>query len=72
MSTVEGSLVRVIVQFKVTRMHSDGWLSISWSLFGGPIIIRPLIFRVPQKGTIILTTTQISFAFTRVDVLADL
>ena len=24
-----------------------------------PIIVRPLIFRVPKKGTIILTTTHI-------------
>ena len=24
-----------------------------------PIVIRPLIFRVPKKGTIILTTTHI-------------
>ena len=28
--------------------------------FWVPIIVRPLIFRVPQKGTIILTTTHIS------------
>ena len=26
-----------------------------------PIIIRPLIFRVPKKGTIILTTTHLGF-----------
>ena len=27
--------------------------------FWVPIIIRPLIFRVPKKGTIILTTTHV-------------
>ena len=27
-----------------------GWLSKLWSLFGTPIIIRHLIFRVPKKG----------------------
>ena len=29
---------------------------------GVPIIIRHLLFRVPEKGTIILTTTQMSSA----------
>ena len=28
------------------------WLSKLWSLFGVPNIVRHLIFRVPQKGTI--------------------
>ena len=27
-----------------------GWFSKLWSLFGVPIIIRPLTFRVPKKG----------------------
>ena len=30
--------------------------------FWVPIIIRHLLFRVPQKGTIILTTTQVGFS----------
>ena len=29
--------------------------------FWVPIILRHLLFRVPQKGTIILTTTQVGF-----------
>ena len=27
-----------------------GWLSKLWSLFGVPIILRHLLFRVPKKG----------------------
>ena len=37
----------------------NGRLSKSWSPFWIPMIIRHLIFRVPPKGIIILTTTQI-------------
>ena len=39
-------------------LKAYGWLSKLWPLLGSPIIIRHLIFRVPKKGTIILTTTH--------------
>ena len=39
--------------------YTYGWLSKFMAPFWVPIIIRHLIFRVPQKGIIILTTTHI-------------
>ena len=33
---------------------------IDYGLFGGPVIIRHLILRVPKKGTITLSTAHIS------------
>ena len=43
--------------FRPSR-SSYGWLSKLWSLFWVPNITRHLIFRVPKKGGIILTTTH--------------
>ena len=45
--------------FKRFRAWLLGWLSKLESLFGSLYIIRHLLFRVPQKRTLILTTTQV-------------
>ena len=46
---------------KETREMQLIWVVVKlMALFWIPIIIRPLIFRVPQKGTIILTTNHLA------------
>ena len=53
-----GSAVKGMTE--VSLLNEDTWVVVKIMVpLGVPIIIRHLLFRVPQKGTLILTTTHI-------------